>query len=285
MKTATAPTGRTWRRGTANEQDQIYAYDELQRLVTFRQGRSTSRGSAYQLTNLVFAQNWSLDPTGNWSEFSQFDASNTSNGLDQKRTSNNFNEITAITQTVGTQWATPAYDRNGNTTTFPDPDNLAVGYLASYDAWNRLVGVTSGATPVVAYAYDGLNRRVVLESYNSSGTLTETRDLYYSDQWQVLEEDVAATPESQYVWGIRYVDDCVLRDRDTTGGGSFNERLYALQDANWNIVAVCDNTGTVQERYAYTPYGVVSYYDASWDVLSSSAMIGSICSRVDAWRS
>ena len=40
-------SNRTYRQdveaGTANEQDQIYAYDELQRLVTFRQGRSTSR--------------------------------------------------------------------------------------------------------------------------------------------------------------------------------------------------------------------------------------------------
>ena len=50
---------------------------------------------------------------------------------------------------------------------------------------------------------------------------------------QVLEERVDGSPsaESQFVWGIRYVDDCVLRDRDTTGSGVFNERLYAMQDA------------------------------------------------------
>ena len=202
--------------GTANEQDQIYAYDRVQRLVTFRQGALSVDGASYRLTNLAFAQDWNLDTTGNWSEFSQFDASDTSNGLDQQRTSSPFNQIENITTTVGTPWIVPTYDRNGNTTTLPDPDDLASGYQAAYDAWNRLVSVTTGGLSplnVVGYQYDGLSRRIVAKSYNSSGTLVETRDLFYSDQWQVLEEDVDSAPEVQYVWGIRYVDDCVLRDR------------------------------------------------------------------------
>ena len=63
-------------------------------------------------------------------------------------------------------------------------------------------------------------------------------------------------PERQYVWGIRYIDDLVLRDRGLT---ATLERFYALQDANWNVVAICDPTGAVQERYAYTPYGVCQF--------------------------
>ena len=272
-------SNRTYRQdvkaGTANEQDEIYAYDRIQRLDSFRRGALTTGSGTYRLTSLTFAQNWSLDPTGNWSEFSQFDQSLATNGLDQQRTHNTFNQITAVTETAGPLWVTPTYDRNGNTTTLPSPADPTVAYLATYDAWNRLAGVTTaGATPVVAYSYDGLNRRIVVESY-SSGTLTETRDLYYSDQWQVLEERVEpnTTAERQYIWGMRYVDDCVLRDRDTTGGGTLNERLYALQDANWNIAAICDNTGTVQERYGYSPYGVVTFYDPSWTVRSSSAYV------------
>ena len=40
------------------------------------------------------------------------------------------------------------------------------------------------------------------------------------------------------------------------------ERLFALQDANWNVIALFDPTadddaGAIVERYAYTPYGVV----------------------------
>ena len=168
---------------------------------------------------------------------------------------------------VGTQWVTPTYDRNGNTTTLPDPADLTSGYPTAYDAWNRLVKVANATGQTVAgYQYDVLNRRIVEKNYAPPGTLAETRDLYYSNQWQVQEErvDGSSLAERQYVWGIPYVDCCVLRDRDTTGGGSFNERLYALQDANWNVVALCDITGTVQERFAYTPYGVVTIYSPTW---------------------
>ncbi len=49
---------------------------------------------------------------------------------------------------------------------------------------------------------------------------------------------ISSNPNRQYVWGERYIDDLILRDRDTTGDGTLDERLYALQDANWNVVAV-----------------------------------------------
>ena len=59
----------------------------------------------------------------------------------QQRVSNPANEITAIAATRGRRWATPAYDRNGNMTTIPQP-SLADHRRspASFDAWNRLVG-------------------------------------------------------------------------------------------------------------------------------------------------
>ena len=51
----------------------------------------------------------------------------------------------------------------------------------------------------------------------------------------------------QYVWGLRNVDDLVLRDSNNGTGGNLGItgsglglRLYALQDANWNIVALVD---------------------------------------------
>ena len=108
--------------------------------------------------------------------------------------------------------------------------------------------------------YDGLARRIILRSY-VGGSLAETRHLYFSSRWQVLEErlesggQLAATADRQFVWGLRYIDDLLLRDRDTNSNGTLNERLYALQDANWNVTAVADPTGAIAERYAYTPYG------------------------------
>jgi RHS repeat-associated protein len=47
----------------------------------------------------------------------------------------------------------------------------------------------------------------------------------------------------------------VLRDWDSDGGGSLDERLYAVQDANWNVVALPNTSGAVLERFAYEAYG------------------------------
>jgi RHS repeat-associated protein len=68
----------------------------------------------------------------------------------------------------------------------------------------------------------------------------------------------------------------VLRDRNadgntTTGTGGLEERLYALQDANWNTTAIvaAPNVpgmvpGSVINRFAYTPYGESQTLTASW---------------------
>ena len=68
-----------------------------------------------------------------------------------------------------------------------------------------------------------------------------------------------------------YVDGLVLRDRDTDGNGSLDERLYALQDANWNTTGLVNAGGTVQERYTYAPFGQVTFRDGSGSTLSGSA--------------
>ena len=56
----------------------------------------------------------------------------------------------------------------------------------------------------------------------------------------------------------------MLRDRDTDGNGSLDERLYAMQDANWNVTGIANDGASVGERYLYAPYGNVTIYDATW---------------------
>jgi RHS repeat-associated protein len=53
------------------------------------------------------------------------------------------------------------------------------------------------------------------------------------------------------------VDALIERDRGS-------ERLYAQQDANWDVTAVVDTTGAVQERYMEDPYGQVTYLTPAW---------------------
>jgi hypothetical protein len=49
-----------------------------------------------------------------------------------------------------------------------------------------------------------------------------------------------------------------------------NERRYAMQDGNWNTIAICDTTGSVGERYAYSAYGAPVFMTGAGTVQSSS---------------
>lgn len=126
---------------------------------------------------------------------------------------------------------------------------------------------------VGAYQYDGLRRRTVKKVY-SGGVLSETRDIFYSAGWQDLEERVggSSNAQRQFVWGLRYIDDLVLRDRDTTGSGVLDERLYAFQDPNWNVTGVVNSVGSVQERYGYDAYGMSTVLSALFVPQGSSSI-------------
>jgi RHS repeat-associated protein len=149
------------------------------------------------------------------------------------------------------------------------PGTPGTPYAATYDAWNRLVIIKEGENKVAEYEYDGAKRRIIKKTY-SGGQLDETRHFCYSDpdRWQVLEERVgqSSDPDCQFVWGLRYIDDLVLRDRDTSqpANGALDERLYALEDALFSVVALTDDTGTIQERYAYHGYGTPEFFGSDF---------------------
>src|SRR5262249_39373461 len=131
-----------------------------------------------------------------------------------------------------------------------------------YDAWNRMVAYKNGSTILLAYSFDALSRRIT----ENPGTL---RVLYYSSNWQVLEERVNGTADRQYVWSPVYIDALIERDRSVSG--SLDERLYVQQDGNWNVTETVSTSGSVVEREIYDPYGTVTFLTASWSTLSGSA--------------
>jgi len=244
--------------------DELYGYDGAYRLTQTQRGQLAGNPPS-SVTNKRFAQAWpTLDPLGNWLSFNEDSNGDGTNDLTQTRAANAVNEITSLS-TSPTAWTQPGYDAAGNMTSLPRPSAPTSGYLATYDAWHRLVKLrTDVTTPVTVaeYAYDGLTRRTVKKTH-ASGTLSETRHFYYSAGWRLLEEriDAGTTYGAQYVWGLRYIDDCVLRDRP-----SGSERLYVLQDANWNVDALY-SSGIV-ERYAYAPYGAPTVLNADFTVKS-----------------
>jgi RHS repeat-associated protein len=191
--------------------------------------------------------------------------------LNQNRAHNKANEITSITRTTGTNWPTPEHDLAGNMTKVPRPLSLGNSFNLKWDAWNRLVEVkNTGGSVVATHAYDSLHRRI------TKTTGATVRRYYYSDEWQVLEERLgaASTAERRFVWGMRGIDDLVLRDRETGGGSSSSseeqtERLYALHDG-LSLTALIDTSGNVQERYGYEGFGSPRYMTAAFGNRTSS---------------
>jgi YD repeat-containing protein len=203
------------------------------------------------------SQDWDYDSLGNW------DSLTTYGGSAQTRAHNKQNEITSIGGA-----STPTFDANGNMLT----DETGKQFV--YDAWNRLVTVkSSGGSTLATYRYDALGRRV-RETRGAT-----TTDLYYSDAWQVLEERVSGSAVKSYVWSPVYVDAMIARDRDTDSNGSLDERLYAVHDANFNVVALLDTSGAVVERFAFDSFGVFSVLTPAWGSRASSSYTWSTCTR------
>jgi RHS repeat-associated protein len=248
--------------GTNPDVDSLFGFDELNRLTQFEMGELNGGGTAISSPELT--QDWVLDETGNFVEFNQ----GVVNALEQTRTHNEVNEIIGIDETVGASWATPAHDDAGNMTAIPQPINLTSSFTAVWDAWDRLVSISSGGDLVAKYEYDGVNRRILVTSYDFT-TDPETIEVchrYYTLQSQVIEERIDSSDDAaqQYVWNVGYIDDLILRDRDTNGNGTLDERLYALTDLRYSIMALANTSGTIVERFQYEPHGRSVVLDASF---------------------
>jgi RHS repeat-associated protein len=228
---------------------ELYTYDGLNQLSSFQRGTLNSTKDGITGTTSQ-SQNWNYDALGNWNSV-------TTDGSTQTRTANAQNEITSISGAT-----TPTYDSNGNMT------GDETGKTFVYDAWNRLVAVKTGSTVLETFGYDGMNRRV------SQTVGSTTTNLIYSDQDQVLEEQIDGETTMRYVWSPVYVNAMILRDRATTTPGTLDERLWVMQDANWNVIGLVDGSGNVVERYAYTPFGVQTIYDATYNVRSGGSAYG-----------
>ena len=231
---------------------ELYGYDNLGQLTSFERGTLNSGHTAITGTPSV-NETWTYDPLGNRT-------TDTVGSTTTTETANLQNEITSVSGAT-----TPTYDANGNMTT----DQTGLKYV--YDAWNRLVTVkNSGGTTLESYSYDGLGDRMT----NTVGDTTT--NFFYSSAGQVLEEQSGGLYTQRYVWSPNYFNEMIFRDTDTsetglTATGTSYTRLWAVQDANYNVVALLNNSGTVEERYDYDPFGSVTVMSSTYTVEAGSS--------------
>jgi RHS repeat-associated protein len=207
--------------------DELYSYDEMNQIKSLNRGTLTTDNSV--IANGNHAETWNFDETGNWLQYNR-------NGSIENRIHNTANEILN----------TVTHDKNGNMTIMPSLQTPGSLLSATYDAWNRIVSVAN----IADYRYDGRNHRIIK---NVAGTETLS---FFNWNWQELES-VTDNQVTTYIWGLRYIDDLVLRENEEV-------RLYSLADPNWNVVALCNAVGNVVERYNYNAFGKRNVFDANF---------------------
>ena len=232
---------RKWRdnaRAPVGE-DEFYDYDGLSQLLRRDRGELNLNRTA--IGGVPKRQeDFTYDRIGNWDRY-RF-SKDGSVQLDQTRVHNRSNVLTQIDGSS----ALLEHDPAGNMTKVPPQEDAewSKAYVLKWDAWNRLVKVSTPTGTVVAeYAYDGITRRVL----NRAGGISS--HYYYNSQWRPVEEREEAVSEvsATYDWGIRYRDDLVRRTKllappnpgsssssgEVSSGGSGSGPL-----GNWNHVYV-----------------------------------------------
>jgi hypothetical protein len=154
---------------------------------------------------------YTLDTLGNWSSSATGTGTSTAPTLTStSRTNNSQNELTNV---GGTGFG---FDNDGNL--LQNVGGEATGTV-QYDAWNRLVDGPD------EYALSYLPNEDVAIRARTAGTSGATVSIYSTDM-QVLQDDHVGTgdascvtstspPQSQYVWGLAYVNQMVERDDDS----------------------------------------------------------------------
>ena len=127
-----------------------------------------------------------------------------------------------------------AYDMNGNVTTDEN------GNTYTWDALNRLTKIKYPSTAYTTFLYDGLSRRTQIAEYNSSQTLTSTKNYLWIGQ-EIAEE--------------RNASNAVQKRFLSQGEQQSGTNYYYTSDHLGSVREMCNSSGSIVARYSYDPYG------------------------------
>src|SRR5262249_44793770 len=127
----------------------------------------------------------------------------------------------------------------------------------AYDYRNQLVSFADNTLfQTGAYRYDCLGRRI--ERANNTGTVR-----YYYDGSRVIEEQTNNLTAATYVWG---------RPGDLLTMARAGTNYFYPCDDLGSVRAVTDNSGNRVETYAYSDFGLPSFFDGSGVPRANSAI-------------
>ncbi len=218
----------------SNKSEQ-YGYDNSMRLTSFKVGALTGN----TIASPIHQSQYNYDLRGN----------RTSVTTDAQTTNYTSNIMNAYTNLSGAISATMQYDNNGNLVN----DGI---YIYTYDAQNHLIAVNNGA--MSSYKYDALGRRI-----NKKVGSVSTQ-FFYSAYNEIEYRDSLSNVLSSYVNGLR-IDDIVSAQIN-------NNDYYYYKNALGSVNAIANSSGTILERYEYDAFGKVHFYDANYNITSSSSI-------------
>ena len=212
--------------------DEFYTYDPLNRLTEMQRG--VLNGTKTGITGTPSREmDCTLDPTGNWSAYLTKTSGTTD--LNQTRTSNTVNEITAIAEHA--RLGDPAGLRCGG----EHDQHAAAGQphqrlhrrlrRLEPDGRRRQRRRLGGNVPV---------RRPQLPHREDSRQRPRRPGTSTSPATGRTSRSASARPRrwtSNTCGAMRYIDELVCRDDATP------QRLYACQDANFNLTTITDASG------------------------------------------
>ena len=171
-------------------------------------------------------------------------------------TVNTLNQYTALPSAPA-----PAYDLDGNATSYPvpksDPGTTAT---LTWDAENRLLTATltlGGTTTTTSYEYDYIGRRIGKTTVGTPGS-TDTC-IYHG--WNLCAEYTGTTLKKTYTWGMDLSGS--MQGAGGVGGllivtdhGSpSTDHYYPTYDGNGNVSEYLDATGAAVAHYEYDAFG------------------------------
>jgi hypothetical protein len=197
----------------AESRSSLYAVDSMDRLLQYQRGVLGTGGGSITtpiaLPNTDSLRSYALDGLGNWRNTAYTPEGGASEL--EVRTHNKLNQITAFGVAPA---STPVlYDQGNNAGSPPQKGNGNIindgTRINAFDALNRLVTVNrvSDGSPIGAYVYDALGRRVIRTVSNGGvGNVTpfpNGASRYLLDGQQIVEQlnGTAGTTTVQYVWG------------------------------------------------------------------------------------
>ncbi len=158
----------------------------------------------------------------------------------------------ALNQYTSVGTSVPAYDLDGNATSYPLPSSPAANSTLGWDAENRMVEAVRGSD-TATFAYDGGSRRIA----KTSGGVTT---LYLYDGWNPVAEYVGGALTKSFLWGMD-----LSGSRQGAGGvggllavNDGSASYYPTYDANGNVSEYLDSTGAVVAHYEYDPFGITT---------------------------